>query len=359
VSDSPSPDRVTAVVVNFDGEAYLEDCLDSLIVQDVVDEVLVVDDCSTDDSVALVRERYPDVEVVVLPENRGPGAARNEGLRRARNRWVLCVDNDAIPEPGVAERLLAVVTSRPGCVAAQPRSVIHDEPDRVHYDAGDFHYVGLLALRNFYAPLAEAEGEGIVPTRALITICPLVDRDALLACGGGYDEDYFYLAEDFDMALRLSIAGHEIVAVEDAIVRHQGGTEGLSFRGGGYPRRRAFLHSRNRWLLIGKCYAARTLFVALPGILVYELVWLLFTLGQGHLGAHLRGKLEFLRMLRGLGAKRREVQASRRVRDRDLLVGGPLTFSPSLVARGPARLAAGLLDGVLRGWWAIARWLSA
>lgn len=358
MSEPEPSDRISAVVCNFNGEEYLEECLDSLFAQEGIDEILFVDDASEDRSVALVREKYPDVEVVALPVNRGPGAARNEGMRRARHRWVLAVDNDAVLRPDVVEKLRAAVASRPACVAAQPRSVVHAEPDRVHYDAGDFHYVGLLSLRNFYAPLAEAVGEGVVPTSAMIGICPLVDRDVLLACGG-YDEDFFYLAEDFDMALRLRQAGHEIVAVEDAIVLHKGGTTGLSFRGGGYPRRRAYLHSRNRWLLITKNYAWRTILVALPGILVYEIVWFLFSILQGHLGAHLRGKVDFLRGLKGTLRKRRDVQARRRVRDRDLLVGGPLTFSPSLMARAPARFAARVLDGILRGWWAMARWLSA
>jgi len=358
---NPNPpqriEAISAVVCNYDGERYLEECLRSLVGQERVDEVIVVDNASTDGSVALVRERFPDVTVLEMERNDGPGSARNAGMRAARNRWVLAVDNDAVLTPSVAARLAAALEARPDAVVAQPRSVLYDDPGRVHYDAGRFHYCGLLSLRNFYRPLAEAEGEGTVEVDALIGIAPLVDRDALLA-SGGYDEDFFYLAEDFDLALRLRLDGHRLLAVEDALVLHRGGTAGLSFRGGGYPERRAYLHARNRWMLMLKGYRLRTLLFAAPGILVYETVFTLFSLAQGHLKAQLSGKAAALGCWRELMRKRREIQARRRVADRDLFVGGPLTISPSLVASAPARLAIGVLDGILRAWWALVRPLA-
>jgi GT2 family glycosyltransferase len=350
-------DGVSAVVCNYQGEAYLEDCLRSIVAEEGVDELVVVDDASTDASVRLVQERFPTARVLALPANRGPGAARNAGMRAARHRFVLAVDNDVVLRPGALARLRAALAAQPEAVVAQPRSLLFDEPGRVHYDGGGLHYCGLYALRNFYRPLAEAEGTGVVGSDAFVSLCALVDRDALLALGG-YDEELFYLAEDLDLALRLGIAGHALVSVEDAEVLHRGGTAGLSFRGGGYPRRRAYLASRNRWWILAKCYRARTLAAAAPGLLAYELVWLLFGLLQGQLGAHLAGKRDALRGLRARRALRAAVQETRRRPDRDLLAGGPLTLSPSLVRSGPARAAAGLLDLCLRGWWALARRLT-
>lgn len=348
---------VSAVVCNFEGERYLEECLRSILAQPEVDEVLLVDNASSDGSVALVRERFPTVEVLALPTNGGPCVARNAGMRAARNRLVLAVDNDAVLEPGMVARLRAALAASPGAAVAQPRSVVYDDPARVHYDGGAFHYVGLLALRNFYAPLASAEGTGVVETDALIAIAPLVDRDVLLA-HGGYDEGFFYLAEDFDLALRLRLAGKRILAVEDALVRHRGGTKGLSFRGGSYPSERTRLHAKNRWRILVKSYRWRTLAVALPGILVYELAWLGFALAQRQLGAHLSGKLAFLRELPGALRLRRAVQAQRVLPDRALLVGAPLSLSPSLVEKPRARALARALEATLALWWALARRLA-
>ena len=340
---------VSAVVCNYNGESYLAGCLESVLAQGA-DEVIVVDDASTDGSVALVRERFPGVALIRLEENGGPCAARNAGMRAAKHRWVLAVDNDAVLAPDVLAKLRAALEARPEACLAQTRSVLFDEPGRVHYDGGAFHYLGLIALRNAYTPLAEAEGYGVIEADALVAICALLDRDVVLGLGG-YDEELFYLAEDLDLSLRLKLAGEHLLSVEDALVRHRGGTAGLSFRGGGYPRRRVFLHARNRRRILVKCYRARTLLLILPAFALYELVWCLFALKQGELGALVSGRIAFLPALASALRARAATQPSRRRADRELLAGGPLVLSPSLVAGGAARGAARLLDRCLRAWW--------
>ena len=342
------------MVCNYNGESYLGECLDSLRAQEGLDEILVVDDASTDGSLELLGQRYPDVRVVALERNGGPCVARNVGMRAARNRFVLAVDNDAVLRPDVAAKLRCALEARPDCAVAMVRSVVYETPERIHYDSGDFHYVGLLALRNFYAPLDSTLAPAVRETSALIGITALVDRDAVLVAGG-YDEDFFYLAEDYELSYRLRGEGWGLLSVEDAIVLHRGGTAGLSFRGGGYPEKRVYLHARNRvWILL-KCYRWRTLLVCLPGLLVYELAWLVFTLKEGHLLGGLAGKLAAMRSLGATLGKRRSFQARRVVPDRELLVGGPLTFSPSLLAKPAARLVARCLDAVLRFMWFLAR----
>ena len=156
----PRISAVSAVICNYNGERYLEACLRAVLAERP-DEVLVVDDASTDASVALVRERFPEVTVLALRQNRGPCAARNAGMRAARHPFVLAVDNDAVLEPGVLAKLRAALEAEPRACLAQARSVHHDDPTRVHYDGGGFHYLGLIALRNFHRPLSEAEGHGV------------------------------------------------------------------------------------------------------------------------------------------------------------------------------------------------------
>lgn len=344
---------ITAAVCNYNGRDYLPDCLDALLAQDEpLDEILVVDNGSTDGSLDLLAERYPQVGVLPLGRNGGPGTARNAGLRAARNRWVLAVDNDAVLAPNVVSRLRrALEEDRLACLA-QTRSVVFHEPDRVHYDGAEFHYVGLLSLRNFFRPLAEAEGQGVLEANGFISICGLMDRDRVLELGG-YDEDLFILFEDYDLALRLRIAGERLLIDEDAVVKHKAGTPGISFRSRDYPGQRAFFHSRNRWMLLAKCHSLSTLIASLPGLVIYELVWILFTLRAGHLWPYLKGKLAFVEHLPRTLSMRRGIQRSRRVPDRAFLVGGPLTFSPQLVQKPMAKRLADTLSSLLAGYWGL------
>lgn len=355
----PALGPISVVVVNWNGEHYLDSCLASVAaLEGGVAEVLVVDNASTDGSLALLRERHPSVRVVRLDENAGPARARNAGMRAAANRWVLALDNDAVLTPDVLSKLAAAAASAPGIAIAQPRSVFHSEPGRIHYDGGRFHYAGLISLRNFYKSLAEGEGHGTIDVDCAVAVALLVDRDALLEAGG-YDEDYFILFEDLDLSYRLRALGHRIVSVEDAIVLHRGGTPGISFREGpSYPGSRVFYHSRNRWLFMAKDYRVRTIVVALPGLLLYEVVWFGFAVVSGGLGAWLRGKRQFFALLPRALEKRRAFQAIRRVPDRELLVAGPLTLTPAVTSSAWKRALLEMVDFTLQVWWGSTSFLA-
>lgn len=341
--------RVSVVVCNYQGAEHLRHSLPALKAQTLAaDELIVVDNASTDGSAALARELAPSARVIALERNQGPAPARNRGLAEARNRLVLLVDNDAVLASDCLERLVAAW--RAGVALVQPRTVFDSEPERVHYDGGAFHYAGLFRLRNFGVPLAEAEGEGVVAVDGAVSVALLCDRAAVLEAGG-FDPAFFILFEDLDLSYRLRLEGLGVLSVEDALVRHRAGTAGISFREAGadasYPERRAFLHSRNRWLFLLKNYRAVTLVLSLPGLALYELAQVGFALSQGHLGAWLSGKLALARALPRILRARSAVQARRRLTDRELLVAGPLTVHPQL-GRGP--LLRGL-DGALALWW--------
>jgi GT2 family glycosyltransferase len=240
----------------------------------------------------------------------------------------------------------------------QPRSVFADEPERVHYDGGSFHFAGLIALRNFYVPRSEAVGEGTVATDCAVSVGLLVDREVVLELGG-YLEEYFILFEDLDLSYRLRSAGWKILSVEDAIIHHRGGTAGISFREGThYPRSRVFFHSRNRWLFLARCYRLRTLLVAAPGLLAYELAWFGFALLGGNLVGWVKGKWAFLRLLPRVLRERRSIVARRKLTDRELLVPGPLTTTPDVARKKLQRALLGLLDGGLALWWRLVRGLA-
>lgn len=349
---------VSVVVCNYNGEEHLPECLGALrTLRGAVEEVLLVDNASTDASLELVARDFPEVRVVATGRNGGPCLARNVGMREARGELVLALDNDAIVAEDTLERLLAAREAT-GAVLVQPRSVFDGEPDRVHYDGGALSYLGLIRLRNFYTPLAEAEGEGLVEVDCAISMCLLVDRARVLELGG-YDERYFILFEDSDLSYRLRSAGERIVSVEDALVRHRAGTPGISFREGpDYPGSRVFLHSRNRWVLLLKNHGLRALVLSLPGLALYELLGLAFATVSGHPLAWLRGKAAALGMLPGLLSDRKRVQAARRIPDRRLLVGGPLTLTPAVAASPARRLLLRGVDGCLRAWWAVVRPLA-
>lgn len=347
---------IRAVVCNFNGRAHLPPCLAALRAQTrPLDGLLVVDNASEDGSREWLAREQPDVRVEAMARNEGPCPARNRGLELVEDEWVLLVDNDGVLAPDALEKLERAALANPDAVLLQPRSVFDAQPEVVHYDGGDLHYCGLFSLRNFHAPLARAAGFGTVEVGGAIAVALLAKRSVLRELGG-FDPAYFVLFEDLDLSLRLRMAGHRILSVEDALCRHRGGTAGISYRGSmDYPRRRAFLHSRNRWIHLLKNHSVRTLCFSAPALVGYELVWALFTLLSGTFAGYLQGKWAFLRGISRTLGDRARVQRLRRVRDRDLLVGGPLTIAPQLDRGGARSFALRALDRALRAWWTLVR----
>lgn len=348
---------VSVVVVNWNGESYLPDCLAAILAQvPAPQEVLVVDNHSEDASRELVAARFPQVRVIDLGSNAGPGAARNRGVEAATHERVLCVDNDVILQPGVLAAMTATMDEHPAAAMVQARSVLAAEPSTVHYDGADLHYLGMLLLHNWYRPLSEAR----LPDRSMgagIGLCFLTRRTPFLAVGGFFEPMFFFF-EDNDFAYRLRLRGHEVRLAEGAVVFHRGGTTGLSMRGDkpAYPPRRTYLHSRNRWLLLLACLHWRTLLLTLPAQLAYAAVHFAFAVRQGHTGAWLAGKWGLLTLLPTTWRRRREVQRTRVCSDRELLLATPFTFNPHIGKRGAGAIARRGMDAFFGTWWRCVRW---
>ncbi|MCK5944983.1 MAG: glycosyltransferase, partial [Planctomycetes bacterium] len=133
---------LTAIVVNWNGQDYLPDCLDALLAQEPAPtEILVVDNHSDDRSREVVAERYPQVRVIDTGFNGGPCHARNVGARHASHERLLFVDNDVVLHDGAIAALTRCLDDDERVAMVQARSVCGDDPTVVHYDGGDLHFL--------------------------------------------------------------------------------------------------------------------------------------------------------------------------------------------------------------------------
>ena len=347
---------VSAIVVNWNGRAYLPACLDALLAQSPApSEVLLVDNHSDDGSRELVAERYPQVRIVDTGRNAGPCHARNVGVAAARGELCLLLDNDVVLHPGALAALVAELERDPRCAMVQARSLCGDDPAIVHYDGGALHFLGTLVLRNWYRPLAEADAPR-GPIGAAIALCFLT-RKSVYEAVGGFDEHLFILYEDNEFSYKLRMRGHTIRLCPEALCTHQAGTAGLSVRGQveHYPGRRTFLHSRNRWYVLLTCMRWRTLLLTVPAQLLYGVVYALFGWQRGHVGDWLRGKWELLKLLPTAVRARGTAQRGRTVPDRELLVALPMTLNPGLAERGVRGAVRRCLDHFFAGYWGLVR----
>ena len=347
---------ISAIVVNWNGVDYLSACLAALLAQDPPPaEVVLVDNHSDDGSREFVAKQFPTVRVVDTGSNEGPCRARNVGVAAARHDLCLLVDNDVVLQEGALRAMLQAIESDPKAAMVQARSLCADEPDRVHYDSADLHFLGTLVLHNWYRKLDQSPWPK-EPVGAAIALCVLV-RKAPYLDAGGFDQNLFILYEDNQLSYKLRMRGHHVRLAEGALCLHRGGTSGLSVRGAkaDYTGRRTFLHSRNRWYVLLTCMRWRTLVLTLPMQLLYGAVYAGFGHARGHVRDWWGGKVELVKLVPVALRARKLAQKGRVVPDRELLVCKPLTLNPGLAEAGGKGALRRALDGTFSAWWTCVR----
>ena len=347
--------RITLCIVNYEGAEYLPRALDAArrCVTPFA-EILVVDNGSTDGGVAWLRGERPEARIIELAGNRGPAAARNAGFAAASHDLILFQDNDVQLEETTPRTLLEALLASSRALLVAPRVLYAADPAIVQYDSADCHFLGLMATRNADRAWQDLDTE-IARTTSLVTACFLIDRSRWRG-GVPFDEWFGFNLEDHDFGVRSSVLGHELLVAPAATVLHGEGTAGLSYRPGGtVPVERVFYLIRNRWSVMTKAFALRSLLVLSPALLCYELLQLAGAARNGWLrqwGAALRSWwLELPRLRRD----RLALQRARVASDALVLRGGPLPLTVAVKNRPFARLAIGVLQTVSNAYWRVAR----
>ena len=351
--------RVSVCLVNRDGAEVLGGTIAALVAALGPEcEVILVDDASSDQSVAIARAALPGARILLHDVRRGPAAARNAAIRAATRPLLLLLDNDVHLMPECVDRLAEALAAWPRAVAAMPR-VLHAANTRlVQYDGAGSHYIGLMTLENAETPDTREHGDEREIGSA-ITACLLVDRERLsraASCDPPFDDAFGIYLEDHDFALRARLAGFSILSVPRAGCLHGEGTKGLSLRRSGrYAEERVASLMRNRRRIVLKNYAARTLIALAPALGLFEVVQLAGAVKKGWLGPWARAARDSIGALPSILRERRRVQAARRVSDRELLAAGPLPVSPQLLSGGMERAGGRLLDALLGAYWELGR----
>jgi GT2 family glycosyltransferase len=212
---------VSVVVVSYNSRRDLERSLP--FVADRGDDVVVVDNASTDGSPEFVRSHFPEVRVVELRENLGYGGACNEGLRAARTPLVLLLNPDAWPVGHSLDRLVECAQRR-GLGAVAPQ--LHDLHGRRQPSVMGFPtrwWLGTPAVTS--APMRlprPRRGDG--PADGFLVGAALLVRKDAFEGVGGFDSGFFMFYEEVDLCRRLLDAGWQVGVCPDATFVHVGGT---------------------------------------------------------------------------------------------------------------------------------------
>ena len=212
----PVSDRVCAVVVTYNRKTLLRECLLALQAQTrPVDEILVVDNNSTDGTRDLISEEFPELQTLYLPNNSGGAGGFHAGMQRAYEQgfdWLWLMDDDGRPAPDCLQRLLAHQAPNTVLVPVQQASQGH------FYGIGVWRGIDVNITDEVLAQQGPVQGDYI-----FAFVGPLIAR-SIIAQVGLPNKEFFIWYCDSEYALRvMATSNTRIVVIPDAIVFHDFG----------------------------------------------------------------------------------------------------------------------------------------
>lgn len=298
------------VVPNWNGAHFLGDCLRSLTAQTQPAQIIVVDGASTDGSRELVAQRFGQVTLLVLEDNLGFASAVNRGIEHAIREgaeFVALLNNDAVARPDWLARLMATARSHPEAGTVTSKLLLDD---RVHIDStGDFYSSWGWAYPRGRDEVDRGQYDG---PESREVFCgsggASLYRTAMLEEVGLFDEYYFAYLEDQDIGFRAQLMGWKARYEPEAVAYHRlMGTSSTIEHFGRYQAIRNCIYLYVKNLPHPLCWKY------LPKFLTGLALMAANDVRRHRFGAIAGAYLEAVRHLPRTLAKRRRVQATRRV----------------------------------------------
>ena len=291
----PLPPRnlplVSVIVLNYNGRAYIADCLNTVLKSDYPNfEVVLVDNNSSDDSLSMAETilcGYKQAKVVRNALNVGYAAGNNLGAKNSEGRYLAFLNFDTEVDPGWLKEAVASLEEEDKAAIAQCKILLMDNKS-VLDNVG--HYIDSLGITHFIGRLRENVGLDSYPREIFGAYgAAFIIKSDVFNKLQGFDSDFFILFEESDLCWRAWVSGYKVIFSPHAIVFHKGGVT--------YSKTdhslTTYFFARNRLMSMLKNYEG-------PNILKFVPINVLLMVGTALLKLRSRNTSEAVAILNGL-----------------------------------------------------------
>ena len=306
--------KTAIVILNWNGEKLLHQFLPSVIAHSNLPDtkIIVADNGSTDDSISILKEKFPQVEVLDLKQNFGFAKGYNEALRQIDADYYVLMNSDVEVCGGWLQPAVELLDGDETIGAIQPKILSYQQKDTFEYAgaAGGFiDRLGFPFCRGRILDSIEKDEGQYNQSRDIFwgSGACLIIRAGLFHKAGGFDGDFWAHMEEIDLCWRIKNMGYRIVFCPESKVYHLGGGS-LPY---GNPKK-LYLNFRNNLSLLYKNLPANNLVGTLFLRMVFDAVAAFRLLTEGNVRGFLsviRAHLSFYRNLSSL-QKKRKVQSA-------------------------------------------------
>lgn len=322
--------KVAVVILNYNGREYLEKFLPGVVINSKGHRVVVADNCSTDDSVELLKNDFPEVELIQNPDNKGYSYGYNQALRQLSDvDYYILLNSDVEVTPGWIEPVIEMMEKDERIAAAQPKILDYNKKSHFEYAGAAGGFIDSLGYPfcrgRLFLHLEKDEGQYDDEKRVFWATgaCLFVRAEAYHKLNG-LDEDFFAHMEEIDLCWRLNNAGYKVYYTGKSHVYHVGG--GTLDKSN--PKK-TYLNFRNGLSLLYKNYSNRELWLKLPIRILLDIVasvkFMLFdSLKDGV--AVMRAHRDFVREFRQNYKKRQATKKQTITNKTPLIYNGSVVF---------------------------------
>jgi hypothetical protein len=235
--------KVVTIILNWNGLEDTLECIDSLYNMDYLNnEIIVVDNGSSDGSVQIIRQRYPFITIIPNGNNLGFAMGNNVGIRRALDMdadYIWCLNNDTVVAKDTLAKLVNTLQCIPKIGLISPLIYYYDNPDKVQFCGSyiDWEKKSIIKLKNL-SEIKEIMSISLWGTALLI-------RREVIEHVGYLNEKYFAYHEDEEYSMRVLKAGFHNLVHPDAKIHHKNSRS----TGSNDAPMQVFLRSRNSYFL--------------------------------------------------------------------------------------------------------------
>jgi GT2 family glycosyltransferase len=306
---------VSIIIVNYNGWAHLQECLESVF-RTVYPrfEVIVVDNGSTDGSTRKLAEKFPQVRILALAENFGFAEGNNLGAAVAGSEMLVFLNNDTVVEKEWLRELVKPMLNDARVAVCGSKVVFYSSPGIIDFAGGLISPIG-AGINAGFGGADRGELQVRVSSHAY-GAAMLIRRDVFREAGG-FDRDYFAYHEELDLCWKCWLWGWKVLYVPGSVVRHKRSATSLSR---GKPLK-LYYAQKNQLRNVIKNFAFGN---AVKGLAIsfcfdlYRTVMFLWKGRFGELRAVWQADLEMAGELPALIGKRNAVQSRRVISDRRL-----------------------------------------
>ena len=220
------------MILNFNGEKYLKNCLGSVLDLDMKDkEVIFVDNASTDNSLSFVERNYPGISIIKNDKNEGYARGANIGIEKCKGDYVLIINPDIVFEPDYLKNLITRLhgDSKIGAIIGKLRKYDFEGKCKTNImdSAGLEIYKNRRCVDRGQGAVDIGQFDSPEEVFGITGACPLYRKKALDDCqveGEFFDGDFFTYKEDVDLSWRMRLMGWKCFYEPSAVAYHCRGT---------------------------------------------------------------------------------------------------------------------------------------